>query len=347
MDRLAPDQCKHSFRAGEVMRLFSLLAAMLMLLPFPPAVPGGFADKMPAAPKPRGFLTLTASVVLGPIAGPPKPVADRLVRMLDAASRRAGLALLNYEGAKGDYRLQGDMNAVREGSSVKLVYSWQVFDGTGAMAGSTSGSVPVPGEGLAPWGDVKEPALKLIAGQGIAVVTRQIKPDKPPTAGITAPVSPAAGSLTAFAKQHALSPASPAASSDYQTEIDANEALRLLNDYRKAKGLGPLKLDSYLTTAAAALTTDMAKHDRMSHLGPDDADLRKRLKAAGYNYMLAAENVGIGQKSLAELIATWKKDPSQSRTMLLPEAREMGIAYQYRPDTNSRTFWTLVVAAPL
>jgi uncharacterized protein YkwD len=91
----------------------------------------------------------------------------------------------------------------------------------------------------------------------------------------------------------------------------------------------------------------MAGHDRLSHAGPAGADLRMRLKAAGYNYMLAAENVGAGQKSLAELIAQWKKDPSQSRTMLLPDAKEMGIAYQFRPDTNARTYWTLVVAAPL
>jgi uncharacterized protein YkwD len=75
--------------------------------------------------------------------------------------------------------------------------------------------------------------------------------------------------------------------------------------------------------------------------------LRKRLQTAGYNYKLAAENVGVGHKSIAELIAQWKKDLSQSHTLLLPEAKEMGIAYQYRPDSNSRTFWTLVVAAPL
>jgi uncharacterized protein YkwD len=329
------------------MRLFSLTAAILMLLALPPAVWGDPAYKMPVGAKRNGLLTVTASVALGPIAGPPKPVADRLVRMLDAASRRAGLALLNYEGAIGDYRLQGDMNAVQDGSSVKLLYSWQVFDRMGAVTGSTSGSVPVPSQALTPWSGVKEPALKLIAGQGIALVTRQAKPGKPPIAGITAPASPAASSLTALAQEHASSPAAPAVSSDYKMDIDANEALGLVNDYRRAKGLGPLKLDSYLVTAAAALTNDMAKHDRMSHLGPDDADLRRRLKAAGYNYMLAAENVGIGQKSLAELIAAWKKDPTENRTMLLPQAREMGIAYQYRPDTNSRTFWTLVVAAPL
>jgi uncharacterized protein YkwD len=98
--------------------------------------------------------------------------------------------------------------------------------------------------------------------------------------------------------------------------------------------------------AAAALAADMAKHNRVSHTGPNGADLTKRLKVAGYNFGLAAENIGAGQSSLADLIESWKNDPSQSRNLLVPDATQMGIAYKYRPDTNYKTFWTLVVAAP-
>jgi uncharacterized protein YkwD len=214
----------------------------------------------------------------------------------------------------------------------------------GLVIGGTSGSVPVLGKAGAPWSEVNEPVLKAAAGQAIAAVLQQVRPDKPGAAGAAASVSPpAAAAAPGGGSSSAPQPVLP----DYKTEIDADEALRLVNAYRKSRGLRPLHLDGSLSAAALALTRDMAGHDRLSHIGPDDADLRKRLKAAGYNYMLAAENVGVGQRSLAELIAQWEKDPSQSRTMLLPEAREMGIAYQYRPDTSSRTYWTLVVAAPL
>jgi uncharacterized protein YkwD len=128
--------------------------------------------------------------------------------------------------------------------------------------------------------------------------------------------------------------------------LDENEALRLINDYRASKGLHSLTLDPHATAAAATLVEDMAKHDRMSHVGPNGADIGKRLTSAGYTYRLAAENVGVGQASLAEMIEGWKKSPPHSRNMLLADAKHIGIAYEYNPNTKYKSFWTLVVAAP-
>jgi uncharacterized protein YkwD len=326
------------------MRLPAIAAAVLTLLWFPAATLAEPAGKTATGPKPKGFLTVAATLALGPIAGAPKPVSVRLVRMLDAESRHAGLALLNYAGAKGDYRLQGDLSTVKQGGTVKVVYSWEVLDQRGAVTGGTSGSIPVLSNAGDPWDEADDVVLKIIAGQGIDEVMRQIRPDKPGLAKAAVSVSsPAAG----IAPRGIPSSAPQPALSDDKAGINADEALRLVNNYRKSRGLAPLRLDGSLSAAALALARDMAGHDRLSHTGPDDKDLRMRLKAAGYQYMLAAENVGTGQQSLAELFAQWELGPSQSRTMLLPEAREMGIAYQYRPDTKARTYWTLVVAAPL
>ncbi len=131
-----------------------------------------------------------------------------------------------------------------------------------------------------------------------------------------------------------------------QPVMNPNDALRLVNEYRSSKGLHPLSLDDHATAAAEVLAKDMAKHDHMSHVGPNGSDVGKRLTSAGYPYRLAAENVGVGQKSLSEMIEGWKKSPPHSRNMLLAEAKHMGIAYEYKPDTKYKTFWTLVVAAP-
>jgi uncharacterized protein YkwD len=128
--------------------------------------------------------------------------------------------------------------------------------------------------------------------------------------------------------------------------IDPNEALRLINEYRAQKHLNPLSLDPQATAAAAVLVKDMAKHDRMSHIGPEGQDVGKRLINAGYSYRVAAENVGVGQASLQETIESWKKSPPHSRNMLLPGAKHIGIAYEYKGDTKYKTFWTLVVTAP-
>ncbi|MGO9473295.1 MAG: CAP domain-containing protein [Rhodomicrobium sp.] len=125
--------------------------------------------------------------------------------------------------------------------------------------------------------------------------------------------------------------------------LDANEALRLINDYRASKHLAPLSLDPLATAAAENLVKEMAKHDRMLTNGQD---LGKRLLAAGYSYGLAAENASVGQASITETVEGWKKTPANSRNMLLPKAKHIGIAYEYKADTTHKTFWALVVAAP-
>jgi uncharacterized protein YkwD len=133
---------------------------------------------------------------------------------------------------------------------------------------------------------------------------------------------------------------------DDKPRVDAEGALRLINEYRAGKRLPPLSLDPHAAAAAAALAEDMAKHDQMSHFGPNGADVGKRLLAAGYSYHLAAENVGVGQKTVAEIVEGWKKSPPHSKNMLLPNIKHMGIAYEYRPDGKYKTYWTLVLAAP-
>src|SRR5579871_1929244 len=74
----------------------------------------------------------------------------------------------------------------------------------------------------------------------------------------------------------------PSSAKVSKAAFDENEALRLINDYRASKGMPALTLDARATAAADTLAADMAKHDRMSHYGPDGADVGKRLVAAGY-----------------------------------------------------------------
>ena len=90
----------------------------------------------------------------------------------------------------------------------------------------------------------------------------------------------------------------------------------------------------------------MAKHDHMSHTGPNGQDVGKRLLAAGYYYSIASENVGVGQATVEETIDGWKASPANSRNMLLANAKHIGIACETKPDSQHKTFWVLVVAAP-
>ncbi len=337
------------------MRLFALPAVVLLWTAASFAgwgalvAPAGILGSTPAAAEPasEGAITVTASVALGPIVGAPKPVIERVIRMLDAASRRADLALLNYSGAQGDYRLQGDLKADMQGSKIRISYRWLVFDKSRAELGRVAGAQTVPGTAADPWGEISDAVLETMAQRAMAVVLR--------AANVAAPAASAPASLAQSGPGGprentpvVVSPAAQPALLHQQQElvIDTSGALKLVNDYRRSNGLRPLTLHNSLAIAAAALAADMAKNNRLSHTGPNGAGLAKRLKVAGYNFGLAAENIGAGQSTIIELIESWKNDPSQSRNLLLPDATQMGIAYKYRPDTNYKTYWTLVVAAP-
>ena len=133
---------------------------------------------------------------------------------------------------------------------------------------------------------------------------------------------------------------------DYSsTALNPSLALTLINDYRATKGLKPLKLDPRLTIAAKAQSRDLAKTDRISHYGADGSSPWDRVKRAGYDAKIAAENVGTGQASLEEVFKGWTQSPGHNRNLLLPGARDMGIALVADPKTEFKTFWTLVVAS--
>ena len=71
------------------------------------------------------------------------------------------------------------------------------------------------------------------------------------------------------------------------------------------------------------------------------------MKRAGYNARLAAENVGTGQVTFDEVLKGWKDSPGHNKNLLLGDATHMGIALVHVEKTEFKTFWTLVIGAPL
>lgn len=131
---------------------------------------------------------------------------------------------------------------------------------------------------------------------------------------------------------------------DYsKTRLDPDTARKMINAYRISKGLKPLKLNKKLVEAARMHARDLASHDRISHYGSDGSDPLLRVQRTGYPVHLAAENVGTGQASLAEVFKGWQQSPGHNENLLLKDAREMGIALIVDPSTEYKTFWTLVL----
>ncbi|RTL62082.1 MAG: CAP domain-containing protein [Hyphomicrobiales bacterium] len=133
---------------------------------------------------------------------------------------------------------------------------------------------------------------------------------------------------------------------DYtQTALDPEKARDVINGYRKQHGLKPLRLNTALTEAAKAHSRDLAKWDRISHFGSDGSNPWDRVKRAGFNAKVAAENVGTGQVSIEEVLKGWQTSPGHNKNLLLAEADQMGIALVQDPKTEFKTFWTLVVGS--
>jgi uncharacterized protein YkwD len=129
--------------------------------------------------------------------------------------------------------------------------------------------------------------------------------------------------------------------------FDPTEAEALVNSYRAQKGLKPLRLNPKLSDAALTHSRDLAKSDRISHFGSDGSDTWDRVRRTGYGARMTAENVGTGQDSLGEVFRGWQTSRDHNANLLLADAEEMGIAVIQAPDTRFKTFWTLVVGAPV
>ncbi|MBN9276133.1 MAG: CAP domain-containing protein [Hyphomicrobium sp.] len=158
----------------------------------------------------------------------------------------------------------------------------------------------------------------------------------------TASLAPSANRPSERAPKGAL------ADRDYSRAALNPEAARdAINNYRRSKGLKPLKLDAELTTAARAHAQDLAKWDRISHYGSDGSNPWDRVKRAGYNAKLAAENVGTGQATFDEVLKGWQNSPGHNKNLLQPEAQHIGLALVHDPKTEFKTFWTLVIGSRL
>jgi uncharacterized protein YkwD len=143
-----------------------------------------------------------------------------------------------------------------------------------------------------------------------------------------------------------MAPRGALADRDYSsTALDAERARDLINAYRKSKGLKPVTLNAQLTAAAKEHSRDLARWDRISHYGSDGSNPWDRVKRAGYNARVTAENVGTGQISIDEVMRGWQQSPGHNKNLLMPDVDNMGIALVQDPKSEFKTFWTLVLGS--
>lgn len=113
----------------------------------------------------------------------------------------------------------------------------------------------------------------------------------------------------------------------------------LLNEERVAQGLQAVRPHPVLADVAAGHARDMARGNFMSHRGSDGSSLADRLRRAGFCYRAANENVAMGYRDPAHVMAGWFASPGHRRNALSGEVTHFGFAQSARS-------YVLVMARP-
>src|SRR3954471_10376994 len=104
--------------------------------------------------------------------------------------------------------------------------------------------------------------------------------------------------------------------------------LCLLNAERATAGLAPLAADSTLSQASTAYAGDMVARQFFAHESPDGGTLDQRLRAVGYSYEIAGENIAWGEGPLAtpaSIVDAWMHSEGHRTNILDGDFRQIGL----------------------
>ena len=127
-----------------------------------------------------------------------------------------------------------------------------------------------------------------------------------------------------------LSLIATAAAADYAEAISA---------YRRAHHLPAVKSDSRLDAVALKQARAMAASGSVSHSAGGNFATR----VAGLRKSRAAENIGAGFLSFAEMLKQWEDSRGHRENLLMADARRVGVASVDNPKSPYRKFWALVI----
>lgn len=143
-------------------------------------------------------------------------------------------------------------------------------------------------------------------------------------------------------------------------------ALRRINEARARGAMchaagtvtvaAPLNWSASLAAVAAAQAHDMAVLNHMGHRDHLDRGLAERLKAMGYRYSAAAENVAVGYPTVDAVVDAWIDSAAHCDNLMSTAVREIGLACvdggapgTTPGDAGDRPaedrYWTLVLGA--
>lgn len=112
----------------------------------------------------------------------------------------------------------------------------------------------------------------------------------------------------------------------HASSITSTNIISLTNIERGKYGLNKLKNNSKLASAALAKANNMLKEQYWNHFGPNGETPWQFIKAAGYTYVYAGENLAKGFKSSEGVVEAWMASPTHRDNLLSGNYTEIGVA---------------------
>ncbi|MBP1466659.1 CAP domain-containing protein [Candidatus Chloroploca sp. M-50] len=131
-----------------------------------------------------------------------------------------------------------------------------------------------------------------------------------------------------------------------EQQLFVSEVLAATNAYRAQAGCAPLTLSPLLSTSAQRHTDDMAYNNFVSHTGSDGSSPWDRIRATGYTYSRAAENVAAGHTCPQQVVEAWYSSDGHRANMLNCALTEIGIGYTHNEPSLYKYYWTQDFATP-
>jgi uncharacterized protein YkwD len=142
----------------------------------------------------------------------------------------------------------------------------------------------------------------------------------------------------------------PASCAGQTNSAYINQVLALINGARTSNNLKPLTLKPQLSAAAQVHSADMACNDYVDHTGSDGSTWFTRIKAQGYTYSFASENIYVGSPTFGGdaqgAFDCWMNSPVHRANILSPKVTEIGIGYLFYDKSSYGGYYTVDFAHP-
>ncbi len=109
---------------------------------------------------------------------------------------------------------------------------------------------------------------------------------------------------------------------------EQKKIIALTNDVRAQKGLEPLAEIAKLGTSSQSKADDMAKYSYFSHVSPEQKTVSDWIKASGYSYKFAGENLAMGFSTASDVVNAWIKSPTHYANLIDADFLEIGVGMQ-------------------